>query len=82
MVYTVDGRKIIQQKYHYIQYITICVITIFIRYYTRIFRWVDCALSVHKEFATMYKTESIHATALVEIIYEILLQKLTVYRGQ
>ena len=25
MGYTVDGRKIIQQKYHYIQYITISI---------------------------------------------------------
>ena len=46
---------------------------------------MDSALSVHEEFVGMYKTESIDATALVEIIYDTLLRfsiKLTLCRGQ
>ena len=41
MGYTVDGRKIIQQKYHYIQYITISIITIPIKYCIRFSRIFD-----------------------------------------
>ena len=46
---------------------------------------MDSALSVHEEFVEMHKTESIDATALVEIIYYTLLRfnlKLALCRKQ
>ena len=50
-----------------------------------VFRWVNSELSVHEEFLGLYRTESLQATSLVQIIKDVMLRlnlKIGLCRGQ
>ena len=50
-----------------------------------VFRWVNSELSVHEEFVGLYRTESLQALSLVQILTDVMLRlnlKIGLCRGQ